>query len=41
MRKHLNPVTLLMVAVVIAGVLGHFKGIPAPSAKMFGFSSGG
>lgn len=33
--------TVLMAAVVIAAVLGHLKGIPAPSAKMFGFSSGG
>ena len=41
MKKHLNLATLLLVAVVVAAVLGHSKGIPVPGAKTFGFSSGG
>jgi hypothetical protein len=41
MKKHLNLATLLMVAVVVAGVLGHFKGMPVSGPSMFGFSSGG
>jgi hypothetical protein len=36
MKKHLNLMTLLMLAVAIAALLGHLKGI-----TMFGFSSGG
>jgi hypothetical protein len=41
MKKHLNLATLVMVALVIAALAGHAKGIPTPSAKLFGFSSGG
>jgi len=35
-KKHLNLMTVLMLAVAIAALLGHLKGI-----QMFGFSSGG
>ena len=41
MKKHLNLMTVLMLAVLIAALLGQLKGIPVPSFKMFGFSSGG
>jgi small-conductance mechanosensitive channel len=41
MKKHLNLITVLMVVIAIAVVLGNLKGVPVPSARMFGFSSGG
>jgi Tfp pilus assembly major pilin PilA len=41
MKKHWNLITVLMVVIAIAAVLGHLKGVPVPSARMFGFSSGG
>ena len=41
MKKHLNLMTVLMLAVLIAALLGQLKGIPLPSFRMFGFSSGG
>lgn len=41
MKKHLNLMTVVVVAVAIASVLGHAKGAALPGANMFGFSSGG
>jgi hypothetical protein len=41
MKKHINLVTVIAVALVIASLLGHAKGITFPGLKTFGFSSGG
>ena len=41
MKKHVNLMTVLMVAIVVAALVGHLRGFPFPSARTFGFSSGG
>ncbi len=42
MKRHVNLMTVLMVAIFIAVLFAHLRGIPVPSNnKFFGFSSGG
>lgn len=41
MRKHINLVTVIMVAIVVASMLAKAKGMPAHDFTFFGFSSGG
>jgi hypothetical protein len=41
MKKHVNLVTVVMVAIVIASMFAKMKGIPVPGPRTWGFSSGG
>jgi hypothetical protein len=41
MKKHVNLVTLVMVAIAIASMFATTKGIHVPGPKTWGFSSGG
>jgi hypothetical protein len=40
-KKHINLLTVIMVAIVIASLLAQVKGMPAHDFSFFGFSSGG
>jgi hypothetical protein len=40
-KKHINLLTVIMVAIVIASMLAKAKGMPAHDFSFFGFSSGG
>jgi hypothetical protein len=42
MKRHVNLMTVLMVVLFIAAVVGHLTGIPTPHTnKFYGFPSGG
>jgi hypothetical protein len=41
MKKHINLLTVIMVAVVVASMFAKAKGINVPNFMYLGFSSGG
>lgn len=41
MKKHVNLMTVLMIAIFVAALVGHLRGFPVPTNRFFGFSSGG
>ncbi len=41
MKKRMNLVTVIIVLIVVASLLGKWKGIDVPGLRTYGFSSGG